>query len=275
MKAAVIHYISGLAFDLAPRGVRANVVSPGNVYFDGGVWQNIEQNNRELFDASIALNPTGRIRHARGDRVCGGDAGQPAGQPDQRHEPRRRRCSHPWRPVIARCAKRRRTSTGRAQGPSPLGLGIPTPAADQQENRAARGRPSRVGTCVGPWHSGRARSQGGRCRSWSTQWARQGSNPRTLGCKTSGSRPPTSTSDKSNGPNLIGLDEAHESTAVRTTNDSTRPTLVACGRPRAVLCRDAATTRGGRPPGGRLSDGCPRPGDPPGHCRSRAVRRDG
>jgi NAD(P)-dependent dehydrogenase (short-subunit alcohol dehydrogenase family) len=61
MKAAVIHYVSGLAFDLAPRGVRANVVSPGNVYFDGGVWQNIEQNNRELFDASIALNPTGRL----------------------------------------------------------------------------------------------------------------------------------------------------------------------------------------------------------------------
>jgi NAD(P)-dependent dehydrogenase (short-subunit alcohol dehydrogenase family) len=25
------------------------------------VWQNIEQNNRELFDASIALNPTGRF----------------------------------------------------------------------------------------------------------------------------------------------------------------------------------------------------------------------
>ncbi len=61
MKAAVIHYISGLAYDLAPRGVRANVVSPGNVYFDGGVWQNIERNNRELFDASVALNPTGRL----------------------------------------------------------------------------------------------------------------------------------------------------------------------------------------------------------------------
>ena len=25
------------------------------------MWQNIEQNNRELFDASIALNPTGRL----------------------------------------------------------------------------------------------------------------------------------------------------------------------------------------------------------------------
>jgi NAD(P)-dependent dehydrogenase (short-subunit alcohol dehydrogenase family) len=61
MKAALIHYISGLALELAPNGVRANVVSPGNVYFEGGVWQNIEQNNRELFDASLALNPTGRM----------------------------------------------------------------------------------------------------------------------------------------------------------------------------------------------------------------------
>lgn len=61
MKAAVIHYVSGLALDLAPKGVRANVVSPGNVYFDGGVWQNIEQNNPDLFEASVALNPTGRM----------------------------------------------------------------------------------------------------------------------------------------------------------------------------------------------------------------------
>lgn len=61
MKAAMIHYISGLAFDLAPKGVRANAVSPGNVYFAGGVWQNIEQNNPELFAASVALNPTGRL----------------------------------------------------------------------------------------------------------------------------------------------------------------------------------------------------------------------
>jgi 3-oxoacyl-[acyl-carrier protein] reductase len=61
MKAAVIHYISGLAFDLAPKGVRANVVSPGNVYFEGGVWQSIERNNPELFEASVALNPTGRM----------------------------------------------------------------------------------------------------------------------------------------------------------------------------------------------------------------------
>ncbi len=61
MKAALVHYVAGLAFDLAPRGVRANVVSPGNVYFDGGVWQSIEQDNRELFESALALNPTGRL----------------------------------------------------------------------------------------------------------------------------------------------------------------------------------------------------------------------
>jgi 3-oxoacyl-[acyl-carrier protein] reductase len=61
MKAALVHYVSGLAHDLAVKGIRANAVSPGNVYFDGGVWQNVEQNNRELYDMALALNPTGRM----------------------------------------------------------------------------------------------------------------------------------------------------------------------------------------------------------------------
>lgn len=61
MKGALVHYVSGLAHDLAPKGIRANAVSPGNVYFDGGVWQNIEQHNRELYDTALGLNPTGRM----------------------------------------------------------------------------------------------------------------------------------------------------------------------------------------------------------------------
>ncbi|MGI5131982.1 SDR family NAD(P)-dependent oxidoreductase [Pseudonocardia sp. CA-107938] len=61
MKAAIVHYVSGLAHDLAGKGIRANVVSPGNVYFDGGVWQNVEQGNPSLFEAAMALNPTGRM----------------------------------------------------------------------------------------------------------------------------------------------------------------------------------------------------------------------
>jgi NAD(P)-dependent dehydrogenase (short-subunit alcohol dehydrogenase family) len=61
MKAAIIHYTQGLAYQLAAKGIRANSLSPGNTYFAGGVWQNIEQSNPELFAAALGLNPTGRM----------------------------------------------------------------------------------------------------------------------------------------------------------------------------------------------------------------------
>ena len=61
MKTAIVGYISGLAFQLAGRGVRANVVSPGNTYFEGGVWQQIEQGNPDLYSMAVGLNPTGRM----------------------------------------------------------------------------------------------------------------------------------------------------------------------------------------------------------------------
>jgi 3-oxoacyl-[acyl-carrier protein] reductase len=61
IKAALIHYIQGLAHQLADSGIRANTVSPGNTYFEGGVWANIEQNLPELFSTAMALNPTGRM----------------------------------------------------------------------------------------------------------------------------------------------------------------------------------------------------------------------
>jgi 3-oxoacyl-[acyl-carrier protein] reductase len=60
-KAALVHYMQGLAYQLAPRGIRANAVSPGNVYFEGGVWEHIERNDPKLFAESLALNPTGRM----------------------------------------------------------------------------------------------------------------------------------------------------------------------------------------------------------------------
>jgi 3-oxoacyl-[acyl-carrier protein] reductase len=60
-KAAIIHYTQGLAYQLAARGIRANSLSPGNTYFDGGVWHSIEQHNPELFGQALGLNPTGRM----------------------------------------------------------------------------------------------------------------------------------------------------------------------------------------------------------------------
>jgi NAD(P)-dependent dehydrogenase (short-subunit alcohol dehydrogenase family) len=61
MKTAIVGYVSGLALQLAGRGVRANVVSPGNTYFDDGFWQNIERTVPELFSTALGLNPTGRM----------------------------------------------------------------------------------------------------------------------------------------------------------------------------------------------------------------------
>jgi 3-oxoacyl-[acyl-carrier protein] reductase len=60
-KTAIIGYISGLALQLAEKGIRANVVSPGNTYFEGGVWASIEAGNPELYDMAVGLNPTGHM----------------------------------------------------------------------------------------------------------------------------------------------------------------------------------------------------------------------
>jgi 3-oxoacyl-[acyl-carrier protein] reductase len=60
-KAAIVHYTQGLAYHLAGQKIRANTVSPGNTYFPGGVWNQIEHGNPELFKMALGLNPTGRM----------------------------------------------------------------------------------------------------------------------------------------------------------------------------------------------------------------------
>lgn len=61
VKAALIPYVKGLARNLAAKGVRANMVSPGNVYFKGGVWNLVEERNPTVFNEMLARNPTGRM----------------------------------------------------------------------------------------------------------------------------------------------------------------------------------------------------------------------
>jgi len=60
-KAALIHYTAQLAHTLAPKGVRANTVSPGNIYIADGVWGGVEKGNPELFKSQMAKNPMGRM----------------------------------------------------------------------------------------------------------------------------------------------------------------------------------------------------------------------
>jgi NAD(P)-dependent dehydrogenase (short-subunit alcohol dehydrogenase family) len=61
MKTALLGYVKGLAYQLAGRGVRANVVSPGNTYFEGGFWHGAEQKMPDLYASQLAQNPTGRM----------------------------------------------------------------------------------------------------------------------------------------------------------------------------------------------------------------------
>jgi 3-oxoacyl-[acyl-carrier protein] reductase len=61
MKTAIIGYMAGVALQVAEKGIRANTVSPGNTYFEGGVWQSIEGGNPDLFNFALGLNPTGRM----------------------------------------------------------------------------------------------------------------------------------------------------------------------------------------------------------------------
>jgi 3-oxoacyl-[acyl-carrier protein] reductase len=61
IKAALIHMAKGLARQYASKKIRVNVVSPGTVYFKGGVWNAIEQNMPKRYQDALARNPTGRM----------------------------------------------------------------------------------------------------------------------------------------------------------------------------------------------------------------------
>ncbi|MGH6714855.1 MAG: SDR family NAD(P)-dependent oxidoreductase [Bradyrhizobium sp.] len=61
IKAALIHLAKGLARQYARKKIRVNVVSPGTVYFKGGIWNTIEQNAPKRYEEALARNPTGRM----------------------------------------------------------------------------------------------------------------------------------------------------------------------------------------------------------------------
>lgn len=61
VKAAVINYISNLSQALAAKGIRANTVSPGTIFFEGGVWDQRRKEAPELYETALGLNPMGRM----------------------------------------------------------------------------------------------------------------------------------------------------------------------------------------------------------------------
>jgi NAD(P)-dependent dehydrogenase (short-subunit alcohol dehydrogenase family) len=61
MKAGLLYAMKSLANHLAPKGIRVNVVSPGTIYFKGGVWERTEKGDPAGFKAALDANPMGRM----------------------------------------------------------------------------------------------------------------------------------------------------------------------------------------------------------------------
>lgn len=61
IKAALINYMSNIATVIAPKQVRANTISPGTIYFDGGVWGDRQRHQPETYNSALAQNPLGRM----------------------------------------------------------------------------------------------------------------------------------------------------------------------------------------------------------------------
>ncbi|MBT3369737.1 MAG: SDR family oxidoreductase [Rhodospirillaceae bacterium] len=61
LKAALVNHMSNLAHELAPKGIRVNSVSPGTIYFKGGVWHTREVETPEIYKGALGLNPMGRM----------------------------------------------------------------------------------------------------------------------------------------------------------------------------------------------------------------------
>ncbi len=68
IKAALIHYAKGLARQYAKINVRTNVVSPGMVYFEGGVVGDGREEHARFLQAGPRAQPHRALRHTAGHR---------------------------------------------------------------------------------------------------------------------------------------------------------------------------------------------------------------
>jgi NAD(P)-dependent dehydrogenase (short-subunit alcohol dehydrogenase family) len=61
VKAATVSMVKSLALEVARRGIRVNVVSPGDIQFPGGIWERVERENPKLHAAIVKENPFRRL----------------------------------------------------------------------------------------------------------------------------------------------------------------------------------------------------------------------
>ena len=61
VKAALVPFVKSLSIDMAPKGVRVNMVSPGSILEDGNTWGRQRDANSERYQKTLARNPMGRM----------------------------------------------------------------------------------------------------------------------------------------------------------------------------------------------------------------------
>ena len=60
IKAAMMEYTQTQALSYAKKNIRVNCIAPGSVYFEGGNWAKVQQDNPKLYEATLAKIPFGR-----------------------------------------------------------------------------------------------------------------------------------------------------------------------------------------------------------------------
>ena len=61
VKAALINYLSALSTNLGADGIRANTVSPGAIFFEGGVWDRRKAEKPDVYAAAVSRSPLKRL----------------------------------------------------------------------------------------------------------------------------------------------------------------------------------------------------------------------
>ena len=61
VKAALVPYVKSLSIEMAPKGVRVNMVSPGTIYEEGNGWGREHAANSDRYARFLAKNPMGRM----------------------------------------------------------------------------------------------------------------------------------------------------------------------------------------------------------------------
>ncbi|MEU8900304.1 SDR family oxidoreductase [Nocardia sp. NPDC048505] len=64
LKAAMLQHVGAQARALGPSGIRVNAVSPGPVFFDGGVWDHLRTSVPQLFEGAVAATALGKLATA-------------------------------------------------------------------------------------------------------------------------------------------------------------------------------------------------------------------